>query len=94
VVAALLEAGEGEGALLERRTKRGDTALRLGATKGHLAACRALVAAGADPLAANQVRARVRVGVRVRVRVRAQTLTLTLIPTPTRTASRRCAPPG
>ena len=55
VVAALLEAGKGDGAALERRTKRGDTPLRLGATKGHLAACRALVAAGADPLAANQV---------------------------------------
>ena len=55
VVAVLLEAGKGDGAALERRTKRGDTPLRLGATKGHLAACRALVAAGADPLAANQV---------------------------------------
>ena len=70
MVAALLEAGEGGGAALERRTKRGDTPLRLGATKGHLAACRALVAAGADPLAANQVRVRGRVRLRLRVRVR------------------------
>ena len=86
MVAALLEAGEGGGAALERRTKRGDTPLRLGATKGHLAACRALVAAGADPLAANQVRVRVRGRGRVRGRVSAQTLTLTLTLTPTRTA--------